>query len=305
MKRAEVRDQIGVQEVVSAAEGTEDDRATGEVATSGVFGAQPYLAAALNALAPYVYAVPAPRIRAVGIWVFADLAAGATWPGNQLTEALKISDDRFTGPYLRSGHHRPTVTGDQLHTFLTWWIRRVNDVLAIATDPARFPDKGQQNETARLRAAYDALDAMEGMRLPGFSTAVTPSTARRAYEWLDQHLPAAVAAVALPVCHRGVEALEHVKDGFAPGRYVGPNGLVGLPGKNGQTIDRSWDTATAGYLRLDRNSAHSFMNHSPEDKAVLLSHAGRLPRGLANIALLWLIRLLAEPQQLAAKMPTV
>ncbi|MFE2471652.1 hypothetical protein [Streptomyces mirabilis] len=47
------------------------------------------------------------------------------------------------------------------------------------------------------------------------------------------------------------------------------------------------------------------MNHSPQDKAVLLSHTGQLPRGLANIALLWLIRLLAEPQQLAAKIPAV
>ncbi|MFE2471653.1 hypothetical protein [Streptomyces mirabilis] len=256
--------------------GTGQELPAGRVlATGGVFGAQSYLAAALNTLTPYVYAVPAPRIRAVGIWVFADLAAGATRPSNQLSEALKISDERFTGPYLRSGRNRPAVTGDQLHTFLTWWIRRINDVLAIATDPARFPDKdtglydpgrhwqylaslerilrdvgevmlaAEQNETARLRAAYDALDAMEGMRLSGFSTAVTPSTARRAYEWLAQNLPRDVAAVALPACRRGVEALEHVKDGFALGRYVGTNGLVGLPGKNGQTIDRSWDTATA------------------------------------------------------------
>ncbi|WP_327691110.1 hypothetical protein OG870_17445 [Streptomyces sp. NBC_00461] len=305
------------------------------LATSGIFGAQSYLGAALNVLAPYVYAVPAPRMRAVGIWVFGDLTPGATWPSNQLVDALKISDDRFTGPSLRGGQNRPNLTSSQLHTFLTWWIARVNDVLALATDPARFfldkstptYDPGlhwqylasiervlrdvaetmldsEQNETARLRAAYDALDAMEGMKLVGFDAAVTPSNARKAYDWLNQQLPADVAAVALPACLRGVEALDRVKDGFSPGRYVGTDGLVNLPGKNGP-VKRSWDGATAGYLRLDRNSAHSFLNQTAEQKAVLLSHNGHLPRGLANIALLWLIRLLADPTQLAVKLPVV
>ncbi|MFJ2637362.1 MULTISPECIES: hypothetical protein [unclassified Streptomyces] len=303
------------------------------LATGGIFGAQSYLGAALSILAPYVYAVPGPRIRAVGIWSFADLAPGATWPSNQLMEALKISDERFTGSYQRSGQNRPDLTGSQLSAFLTWWTARLNQVLVIATDPARFAgntstyDPGrhwqylaslervlrdvgevmlatEQNETTRLRAAYDALNAMEGMRMRKFNVAVTPSKASKAFDWLSQKLPPDVAAVALPACRRGVEALAQVKDGFAPGRYVGSNGLAGLPGKNG-SVDRSWDSATAGYMSLDRNSLHSYMNHTPEEKAILLSHTGHLPRGLANIALLWLMRLLADPDQLKLTLPSV
>lgn len=268
----------------------------------------------------------------MGIWSFADLAPGATWPSNQLIDALKISNERFTGTHLRSGKYRPDLTGSQLHAFLTWWTARMNQLLAIVTDPARFPgetgtyDPGrhwqylasierilrdvsevmlatEQNETARLRAAYDALYAMEGMGLRKFGVAVTPGKASKALDWLSQKLPPDVAAVALPACRRGVEALAQVKEGFAPGRYVGSDGLVGLPGKNG-SVDRSWDTATAAYLSLDRNGLHSYMNHTPEEKAVLLSHTGHLPRGLANIALLWLVRLLADPEQLKFLLPS-
>lgn len=38
---------------------------------------------------------------------------------------------------------------------------------------------------------------------------------------------------------------------------------------------------------------------------MLLSHTGHLPRGLANIALLWLMRLLADPDQLKLTLPLV
>jgi hypothetical protein len=304
------------------------------LATSGVFGAQSFLLPALGALAPYVFGVSAARARATGVWLFGEVVPGAVWPSNQIIDSLKLSDARFTGPRLREGNNPPSVTADQLETFLTWWTTRVNEVLAIATDPTRFPQRGagtydpgrhwqylasierlfrdvgevmletEMNETAQLRASYDALDTLEGMRLGDFAPAVTPRNAHKALDWLDQHLPADVAAVALPACRRGVEALDQVKNGFT-GRYVGSSGLIGLPTKNGQTVDRGWDSATAGYLRLDRNSAHSYMNLDPEDRALLLAHTGHLPRALAHIALLWLLRLLSEPQQLATKMPAV
>lgn len=304
------------------------------LATGGIYGADCLLAPALNILAPYVYAVPSARSRAAAAWIFGKSEPGAEWPSNQLIDSLKITSERFTGKRLRADQDRPTATGEQMAAFLTWWTGRVNELLAIATDPARFPDSGgsfydpgrhwrylasierlfrdvgeamqftERGETARLRAAYDALDTLDGLRLGGFDACVDPASTGKALEYLRQNLPAGVAAVALPVCQRGLDALSGVRNGFLPGRYRGPNGLVGLPSKKGP-VDRDWDKATSAYLRQDRNSAHSFMNFAPDERALVLAHDGSLPYGLANIAILWLLRVLADPNLTKSKMPIV
>jgi hypothetical protein len=304
------------------------------LATSGIYGADALLAPALNILAPYVYAVPSARSRAAAAWIFGTSKPGAEWPSNQLIDSLKITGDRFTGTKLRTDQNRPTVTGEQMAAFLTWWTGRVDELLAIATNPARFPGSGsafydpgrhwrylasierlfrdvgeamqftERGETARLRAVYDALDTLDGLRLGGFDACVNPANAGKALDYLRQKLPADVAAVALPVCQRGLDALNQVRNGFLLGRYRGANGLVGLPGKKGP-IDLDWDKATAAYLRQDRNSAHSFMNFDPDERALVLAHDGSLPYGLANIAILWLLRVLADPDQSKSKMPIV
>lgn len=304
------------------------------LATSGIYGAESLLAPALNILAPYVYAVPSARSRAAAAWIFGKAEPGAEWPSNQLIDSLKITGDRFTGNRLRADRDRPTATGEQMAAFLTWWTGRVNELLAIATDPARFPGSGssfydpgrhwrylasierlfrdvgeamqftERDETARLRAAYDALDTLDGLRLWGFDTCVNPANARKALDYLRKNLPADVAAVALPVCQRALDALMGVRKGFVPGRYHGPNGLVGLPGKNGP-INLVWDNAISVYLRQDRNSAHSFMKLEPHERAVVLAHDGHLTYGLANIAILWLLRALADPDHAKLKIPIV
>jgi hypothetical protein len=218
--------------------------------------------------------------------------------------------------------------------FLTWWGGRVNDLLAVATDPARFPRAGstsydpgrhwqyvasierlfrdvgeamaltEHGETARLRAAYDALDTLEGLRLGSFGSCVNPADARKAVDYLAANLPAEVAAISLPACRRGLDALTRVRDGFLPGRHHGPAGLIALPGKKGP-YDLDWDRATAAYLRQDRNSAHSFMNLDLDEKAIVLSHDGTLPYGLANLAILWRIRAVADPDRTRGKLPIV
>ncbi|MCX5097126.1 hypothetical protein OOK36_52315 [Streptomyces sp. NBC_00365] len=67
-------------------------------------------------------------------------------------------------------------------------------------------------------------------------------------------------------------------------------------------MNTTWDQATSLYLRRDRNSAHSFLNMEKWEKALLLSHNGTLPRGIAELAFLYLLDLVAHPDQIAAKL---
>ncbi|MCW2900859.1 MAG: hypothetical protein JWO67_3124 [Streptosporangiaceae bacterium] len=301
------------------------------LATSYALGAQVFTAPALLALAPYVYGVPGVRARAAAVWLFGQAVPGLQWPGSNLVEALGTSDDRFTGPRQRNNRTPPAATPEQLKQFVTWWVGQVNKILAVASEPLNFPDASgmydplrhwqflasierlfrdvaevlvhtEHNETARLRAAYDALDTLHGMGRGGFDALVRPSRAAKALRRLEQDLGPSIAAVALPACRRAVTAMDAVKDGFIrTSRHYTPNGLADLPGKTGP-VTKTWDEATALYLRRDRNSAHSFLGLEDWEKALVFSHDGRLPRDVAGLAFLYLLDLIAHPEHLATQL---
>ncbi|MFE3106858.1 hypothetical protein [Kitasatospora indigofera] len=299
------------------------------LARSVLLGAHLFIAPALLVLAPYLYGVHSSRQHAATVWLFGTPVAGLTRPSNRIIDAVRPTEERFTGPRRSCSTAAPTVRGEQCKAFFTWWTSQVDKVLAVATDPVNFRGTDglytpsahwqylasierlfrdvaevfsftEDNETARLRAAYDALDTLGGMGHSGFDTAVTPTYAAKSLNRLENALAPDIAALALPPCRRAVEALHQVKDGFLPtSAYHTPNGLAGLPGK---PTPLSWDRATILYLRRDRNSAHSFLNLDDWEKALLFSHDGTLPRAVADLAFLYLLDLIADPDRLASKL---
>lgn len=304
------------------------------MATSGIFGAQSLLCPALLTLAPYLCGIAAARARATAVWLFGRPIAGAAWPSNQLSDAARPLDERFIGKRQRSAGIPPPVTGEQLDVFLRWWVEQVNRVLGVATDPSLFAARDTERydprrhmaylaslerlfqtvheilyftecaETARLRAAYAALDCLDGMRLGSFADFTSPVKVARALERLKTSLPADVAAVALPVCQDAADALNEVRNGFYPSPHRGTEGLTGLPGR---TDILKWNKAIPEYLRIDRNSAHSFLSEldpdrEPDKLAIFLSHTGEIPIKLANLAFLWLLVHLANPDLLEARL---
>jgi hypothetical protein len=302
-------------------------------ATSGVFGAQPLVYPALLALAPYLCGILAPRARATGVWLFGSPIAGAAWPSNQLIDAAKPLDERFTGKRQRSAGIPPAITTSQITIFLRWWVEQVNRVLGIATDPSLFKDKAgrydprrhmaylasiervfqgvhevlvfaERSEGARLRAAYDTLDCLDGMRLGSFADFTTPSKVEKSLDRLKTILPPDVAAVALPACQDAADALNQVRDQFYPGPHRTASGLIGLAGR-AQSV--SWDRVIPDYLRIDRNSAHSFLrevdpDQEPDKLMIFLSHSGEMPIKLASLAFFWLLVHAAEPALLEQRL---
>jgi hypothetical protein len=297
------------------------------------YGAVPYLAPALLPAAPYVNGVMATRVGANLIWLFEHPLAGRMRPTDELLEALADTLGRF---HPRDGvpkavYKRPTYGRQGSLTFLAWWIRRLNVLFGIATDVGRFVDSAGQyeprrhfafllslerlfasvhqtltetgrNETMRLSTAYDALDCLDGMGVSDFGSMTTPSSARATLERLRSELPSDVAEVALPRCEAAVRALEGVKDGFFLPGVATVEGLKGVPGLGASVL--GWDKATRDYLRIDRNSAHSFVNEldpvtQPRKFAIFSAHDGRLSPHLADLAFLWLLAVLSRPSLLS------
>jgi hypothetical protein len=309
------------------------------VLNAAAAGAWPYLAPALLSLSPYVTGVLASRAHADLVWLFGQPLAGRIHPTDELLTALEASADRFLKPYGPSGQPRPTATGSDAAEFLRWCTSRMNCLLSVVTDLTLFVDgTGRydarrhtalllsiervfrdlldvltgtgRNEGARLRAAYHALDCLHGMRiglLDGMKVATfrdltTPSKAERGLERLAELLPPAAAAVCLPKCRNAVSALNQIRAGFFLDRHVASDGLVDIPDHNGLR-NIPWDRAIPDYLRIDRNSAHSFLEEinpdtNPGKLTTFIAHDGALPPGLADLPYLWLLLLVAEPDRL-------
>ncbi|MEU8134926.1 hypothetical protein [Streptodolium elevatio] len=297
------------------------------VALGGFFGPA-FVKPALHITAPWVWASMSARAYALVVWPFGTAIPGGTFPSNQLADLVAPTTDRFTDNISSS---RPTHTAAQYDAFLTWWVERVNTLLAIVTDPAQFPEPGThtyspdrqfqmlmslerlfrdvaealqhhgRDQTACLRAAYDALDCLEGLGIRNFRYYTSPSRARDALDRITAQVPTNAVAVLRPVCDDAVNALDRVRDGFySSGPHWTANGLDGLPGT--QRPSRDWDQAVADYLRLDRNTAHSFSKMDATDRAIYLAHDGELPSRLASLALLALVDLLADLDKLDAKL---
>ncbi|MFI2241084.1 hypothetical protein [Streptomyces chrestomyceticus] len=291
------------------------------------FGALAFVLPALSACAPRVLGVPAARLQACGVWLFGRPLTDTAWPSSRLTDTLRPSQQSAGAP-----HGRTAALGtDQTAPFLRWWTQQCAAVLRTATDPTYFDDGHgtyvpsrhlaflaslgrlyrdtaeavrSSDPSSGLRAAYDALDCLEGMSWKTFDEAAHPGKAQKVVETLRQHLPGEVSAVALPLCERAARALKAVRDGFiTDGRYYASGGLTGMPGKH-PAHSMTWDKAVQRYVRLNRNSAHSYrkIEEDPFERALLFSHEGTMPGDLAYLPFLHLMDILASPQKIGMKL---
>jgi len=289
-------------------------------------GALTFVLPALSAASPKVLGVAAARLLACGVWLFGQALNDADWPSNRLTDAL-LPTARFDNPKGRATIPSVDTTGP----YLSWWVQRSAELLRVATDPAGFADDRSfyaptrhlafiaslgrlyrdtaeamrsNSHSVALRAAYDALDCLEGMRWNAFDNATNPVKVRKVLERMYETLPSPVAEVALPLCERAARALEEVRDGFITrSRHYSTDGLVDMPGKGGPQ-NLSWDKAVQMYIRLDRNSAHSFgkIEEDPFDRSLLFTHEGVIPGDLCYLPFLHLMDMLVNSERLGVQL---
>jgi len=290
------------------------------------FGFELFVEPALMFAAPWLFGIMSTRVGGLLIVMF-----GQPEPGRKETPAPELIDlyaPRGLTKVESTTEVQPAVSGNDAEAFLRWWAYRLNDLLGLALDPALFPDENglynprahfgfiltlerlfavvqgilmhsRRDEYTRKVLFFDALDLLGGLGQGDYRALLSY---RRVGERLDHMLgtlPSEVAKIVHPRLERGADALKEMRDGFYLSERTTPDALR-VKVKSGQWTDLSMDRAVAEYLRVVRNSAHSFTRSmsNPFDLSLLASHDGELPAALPDVILVYITSLMANPQAL-------
>jgi hypothetical protein len=222
----------------------------------------------------------------------------------------------------------PQVRAGDIDAALTWWISALDRMFTEITDPARYRtgdgryDERRNFETllsveqafrnvqslsahdrdrhARRVLLFDTLDTLSGIRAPAFDRMCELPCARQALAEIEEALDPAAGRVLLPRARAAVLALEQLQQGFFLRSRLASGGLR-VPDKRGNDNVMSLEAAAAAYLRVLRNAGHAFgsrADQQPRDEVLLMSHTGDIPLDLPDLAYLYLLRLLARPEDL-------
>jgi hypothetical protein len=286
-------------------------------------GVSAMLDPALVVLCPWLLGMSTGRRGGLILVLFGQLEPGRRKPPVEMVDLVR---PRLLAPITADTLPRPDLRPTQTELFVKWWVARLNDLLLVLLDPANFRDQARRydprshmgmvltldrlfacvqdiliesrrDEFIRKALLFDALDLVEGMGLGGSQQLFSHSVVIRELQRLAEELPEEAARVTLGRCKNASDALWEVRKGFYLAERVKDEGIE-IRSKSGQLQTMSMDRAVAGYLRLVRNSIHSFGRHVLDDRDVslLVAHDGELPNGLADLAFLQLLRLVDNPK---------
>ncbi|TVZ05068.1 hypothetical protein EAS64_10640 [Trebonia kvetii] len=263
--------------------------------------------------------MPGKRAGGVVVYTFGRTVAGRRGEASELLQ-LFIPDGRAeSGP-------RPEVCAADMDAALTWWAGALDRLFTEVTDPAGYAKadgtysakdnfeallsieqafRNVQSLSAHVRDShvrrlllFDTLDMLEGLRRPRFQRMCELSYAERALREMTGLMSEAAGRVLLPRATQAVAALRQLQDGFFALSRLQNGGLL-VPNKNGTERVMSLEMAVSAYLRVLRNGGHAYGGRpQPADGVLLAAHDGDIPAGLADLAYLYLLQLLARPQDL-------
>ena len=288
----------------------------------GVILLDAYLAPLFGALSPFIWAFPATRASGTVIYSFGRAIAGTT---GEAAEPLQLLPAR--GPHQPIG--APHLDPRCASATIRWWVRRLDMLLSVVSDPAVFSDtKGRYAPTKHLHALlsidqlfrrtasiqrahrdsdarrvllFTVLDTLERVTSRPLVTMCTLSFAEKTLADLRRDLSPDVGRILLPAAERAVRALAAVQDGFFLQRQFGASN-VEFTDADGATKRLEPMVAAAEYIRLLRNATHGHGSnrevHKLRTDALLAHHDGTLPHDLGLLGYLYLLELLTKPDLL-------
>jgi hypothetical protein len=295
----------------------------GSLIQSLLVGLRAYLEPVLMLNAPWLIGWDGPRNAGSIIVLFGRSEPG--FVGRQLPEMISaLRSDGLVSPAAAT--HRPEVPATTSEALLRYWVDRLDALLSRALDPTEFVAAGGdhlpgehlaavssiesmfvalqtllghagRDPHVRQMAMFSILDHLDGMDFDDWIRMVTPNKVARAASALAGELPPDIADVVLWRVRPAIQALEQFKHTHTlPERVTG--GRLRVPDGAGGWREESLDTATANYLRLIRNSHHSFteMASDPAKLALLASFEAGIPDALSDLALLHVLRFLVHPR---------
>jgi hypothetical protein len=286
------------------------------------FGLSAYLAPLFLSLAPWVWANAVSRPGGIIVCSFNAPVVGRR---GEATELLQL----FSPHGRLSSGTMPYIAPANFDSAITWWVKHLNRLFTEISDPCLYQNHLGQYDVfehfehvlsleqafrivqslsalerdvhAQRNLLFDALDTIGGIRNPSFDEMCKLKTAQKALEEIEATMTPATAEVLLPRARAAVTALQQLQQGFfLPSRVSG--GEVRLPFKQGEQ-KVPLESAAARYLRMLRNAIHGFGGREGDEagQVLLASHTGEIPVALPDLAYLYLLRLLARPEDLGPR----
>jgi len=289
------------------------------------YGLSAYLAPLALSTSPYMVGMLGARAGGVLVFTFGTAVPGRVGP---TVEGLQLFHPRQSP--VRPA--RPNVTSAEITAALRWWVAQLNLLFSELTDPVNYTDSDakyiarrqferqlsveqafrnvqsisalDRDSHAQRVLALDTLDTLEGMRLLNFDQMCQLKVAERTLDELRSDLPEGVGNVLLPRGARAVEALRNLQSGFFLDTRLEADGLR-VPDKHTGSRVMPLDKAAAAWLRILRNAGHAFGGKNDDGRAraetLLLAHDGEVPEALADLAYLYLLRMVAHPETLRTR----
>lgn len=286
--------------------------ASGDI-SDGVATLDAYLAPLLGATTPFVWAIPATRASGTVIYALGSQISGTE---GEAAEPLQLLPSR--GPDAASS--APTLSSRGAQATIQWWIRRLDRILSVLSDPAVYTDssleyvpskhlhaqlsveqlfrrtasiqRAHRDRDARRVLLFTTLDTLERVTSRTLTTMCTLSFARRTLDQLRRSLSQDVAQLLLPAAERAVDALASVQEGFFLAQQLGSD-AVEFVNTNGVAEHLSFEEAAAEYIRVLRNATHGHGSNREEAKlktdALLAHHDGSFHHDLALLGYLYLL----------------
>jgi hypothetical protein len=286
----------------------------------GVYIFECYLSPLWGALAPYVWAFPAPRGEITLVYSFGRALAGVDGLPSEPLQAVNFRGATETP-------EPPDISPSATQAAIAWWTQKLDRVLSVVSDPALHTDqdgkylpskqlnsmlsleqlfrrvaavqRSHKDKDARRLAFFSVLDTLERLTGRDITVLSRQSYAHKVLTQLESAIPAEAQKILLPACYRAVEALGKLQEGFFLARQTGMQTIAYVTDK-GQERELTLMEATAQYVKLLRNATHGFgdINEQNRSEVLLAHHDGVIPDDLAFLAWLYLLDLLNNTDRL-------
>jgi hypothetical protein len=294
--------------------------------TDGIFLLDAYLGPLLAALTPSIWAFSAHRQLGVIIYTLGQPLAGTEGDAAELLHVLPLQGDptSFAVPTLSPGAGNAAIR---------WWTTRLNDLFGVLTDLAVFTDRNgdyhpikhlhsrmtveqlfrrvnsiqiaRRDSNARRVLLFTVLDTLERLTGRPIEDLCLLRNVRKRLDTLRTDIPTEATEILLPVAERAVTALTELQDGFFMGHQPGGT-LVHLTHRDDHVERVDAGVAAARYIKVLRNATHGHGakhdNQVDQTNVLLAHHTGAIPADLALLGYLYLLDLLANPEQLRVKL---
>ncbi|VVJ18331.1 Uncharacterised protein [Amycolatopsis camponoti] len=290
--------------------------------SDGIFLLDAYAGSLLAALAPSIWAFTAHRELGVITYTLGLPLAGTRGNAAELLHILSLQGDPnpFTVPMLSANAGTAAID---------WWGSRLNELFGVLTDPAVFTDQNgeyrpikhlhcrmtveqlfrrvnssqiaRRDINARRVLLFTVLDTLERVTGRDLSKLCSLPFAQKTLDTLRAGMPADAAEVLLPAADRAVAALKQVQDGFFMGHQPG-SGEVTLTHTDNTVARLDAAVAAADYIKVLRDATHGHGSNRSgrvdRTNALLAHHDGTIPHDLGLLGYLYLLDVLANPDNL-------